>query len=83
MFLVEILSRYAHFAQHFTKPNPRTSLTSKTLKIRRIKTMINKIRLNILKGAKPESFRFSSLNTQKITFAGFNKPRNQSKRIAA
>ena len=45
--------------------------------------MINKIRLNILKGAKPESFRFSSLNTQKITFAGFNKPRNQSKRIAA
>ena len=45
--------------------------------------MINKIRLNILKGAKPESFRFSSLNTRKITFAGFNKPRNQSKRIAA
>ena len=45
--------------------------------------MINKIRLNILKGAKPESFRFSSLNTQKITFAGFNKPRNQSKRVAA
>ena len=58
-------------------------LQVKILKIRRIQTMINKIRLNILKGAKPESFRFSSLNIQKITFAGFNKPRNQSKRIAA
>ena len=83
MFLIGILQRYAHFAQHITNANPRPSLTSKILKIRRIQTMINKIRLNILKGAKPESFRFSSLNTQKITFAGFNKPRNQSKRIAA
>ena len=45
--------------------------------------MINKYILTILKGAKPEIIRFSSLNTQKITFAGFNKPRNQSKRIAA
>ena len=30
--------------------------------------MINKIRLNILKGAKPESFRFSSLNTTEDYF---------------
>ena len=83
MFLAENLPRYAHFAQVLTNPHPGPNPPSKTLKIRRIQTMINKIRLNILKGAKPESFRFSSLNTQKITFAGFNKPRNQSKRIAA
>ena len=83
MFLAEILARYAQFAQVLTNPHLGPSLPSKTLKIGRIQTMINKIRLNILKGAKPESFRFSSLNTQKITFAGFNKPRNQSKRIAA
>ena len=77
------MARYAHFTQVLTSPHLGPNLPSKTLKIRRIQTMINKIRLNILKGAKPESFRFSSLNTQKITFAGFNKPRNQSKRIAA
>jgi len=45
--------------------------------------MISKIRLNILKGSKPASYRLSSFNQKKITFAGFNKPRNQSKRIAA
>ena len=45
--------------------------------------MISKIRLNILKGSKPASYRLSSFNPKKITFAGFNKPRNQSKRIAA
>jgi len=43
---------------------------------------MSKIKLNILKESKAsESFRFSSLNTQKIVFAGYNKPRTQSKRM--
>ena len=73
------MARYAQFAQVLTTLHLGPSLPSKTLKKRRIQTMINKIRLNILKGAKPESFRFSSLNTQKITFAGFNKPATKAK----
>jgi hypothetical protein len=44
---------------------------------------MSKIKLNILKDAKSsESYRFSDLNTQKIIFAGYNKPRNQSKRVS-
>tara|TARA_B100000963_G_C22194597_1_gene480386 strand:+ start:171 stop:308 length:138 start_codon:yes stop_codon:yes gene_type:complete len=44
---------------------------------------MSKIKLNILKDNKAsESYRFSALNTQKITFAAYNKPRNQSKRIS-
>ena len=43
---------------------------------------MSKIKFNILKESKTsESFRFSSLNTQKIVFASYNKPRIQSKRI--
>ena len=43
---------------------------------------MSKVKLNIFKESKvSESFRFSSLNTQKIIFAGYNKPRIQSKRI--
>ena len=44
---------------------------------------MSKIRLNILKELKASSsFRFSSLNTQKIVFAADSKPINQSKRIS-
>ena len=57
-----------------------SSISVKISKIRRI--IMSKIKLNILKESKAsESFRFSSLNTQKIIFAGYNKPRIQSKRI--
>jgi len=44
---------------------------------------MSKIRLNILKNSKASSsFRFSSLNSQKIVFAANSKPVNQSKRIS-
>ncbi len=44
---------------------------------------MSKIKLNIFKDSKAsESFRFSALNSQKIVFAAYNKPRNQSKRIS-
>ncbi len=44
---------------------------------------MSKIKLNVLKDSKvTESYRFSYLNTQKIIFAAYNKPRNQSKRVA-